>query len=582
MTLKEGAKRAVATFPQAGDLVSERDREKEMERGIGRLLALGSVLVNLAGAALGADHSSAGFRQQLKTARGRGWPAHHHLSIGDILAGVRFAGMRPLTAPALNGSLYFFDVVKDDGAVARVTVDATTGNVVKPELRSRPPLPSPRSVRRLAQFRPAAQSRRRTIQLPHSLADLVEANNVVQQAELPIEQIAFASVPSWVFMSANVHLNVGSSVIEWPQKGPPTSIVLFATDADSERSGYVALTIEPSEVPATDRRHELFATCIATEPQNRIGFAFLTNLPDRADHFKNGDRLDITALPCVHRTDAPDARITISLKKTADIRTKMPLPRAQYVMMGDLLGEPAGAKIWDRVEEIVQDCAFCPQMLTLPRGSMMMGNNQRASEQPVHRVAIAPFALSRYPVSVREWRRCIAASACSEAPIRRGDNDDIPVHNVSFEDAQKYVAWLTSTTMKTYRLPSEAEFEYAARAGTKTEYWWGDHLLDGMANCRQCGEPFNADSPSEASKFMPNGFGLYGVSGGVAQWVADCWHDTYGNAPEDGSPWNTPECAEHVLRSGSWLEDPAQLRAASRSHSAQRQIGYGLRVARNL
>jgi formylglycine-generating enzyme required for sulfatase activity len=551
-----------------------------MERGIGRLLALGSALVSLAGAALGEERPSVDYRQEHKTARGGGWPAHHHLSVGDIVARVRFAGMSPLTAPSLNGSLYLLDVIKDDGAVAQLTVDATTGNLVEPQLRSRAPIQPPRSVRR--QFRITAQSRRRTIQVPRSLVERPEANSLVHKAELLAERFDFSSVPSWVLMSPQIDLNLTSSFIEQPETGGQSNIVLFAAEPDSEWSGYEALAVEPSDVLATDRRHELFATCIATEPRNKIAFAFLTNLPDPTDQFSNGDRLVVTAMPCVRGTDAADAPITISLKKTADIPTKMPLPRAQYVVIGDVIGQPAVAKIGDRADEIVQDCEFCPQMLTLPRGSMMMGSNQNASEQPVHRVAIAPFALSRYPVSIREWRRCSEAGVCSEAPIGGGDSDDTPVHNLSFDDAQKYVAWLSRTTMKTYRLPSEAEFEYAARAGKDTDYWWGDHLVDGMANCRQCGEPFKTDLPIAASKFMPNGFGIYGLSGGVAQWVADCWHDTYVGAPGDGSPWNTPECAEHVLRSGSWLEEPAHLRAASRSHGEQRQIGYGLRVAREL
>jgi formylglycine-generating enzyme required for sulfatase activity len=559
-------------------------RKKEMARGIGRLLALGSALVSLVGVALGADHPIAGHRQDHKTVRGGRWPTHHHLSIGDIVARVRFAGMSPVTAPALKGSLYFLDVVRNGGAVARLAVNATTGNLVEPHPPSRASIQSLRSIRRLARLRPDAQGRRSTIQLPRSLVDLPETHSLIQKAELPTERIDLASVPSWLLMAPQIQLNADSSpLIERPEKGAQTNILLFAADAHNERSGYEALTIEPSDVPSTDRRHELFATCIATEPRNKIGFVFLTNLPDPSDHLSNGDRLDVTGMPCVHQIDdAEDSHITISLKKMADIETKMPLPRAQYVMIGDVIEPPAVAKIRDRADDIVQDCEFCPQMLTLPRGSITMGSSQSASEQPVHRVTIAPFVLSRYPVSVREWRRCVAASACSEEPISRGDGDDIPVHNVSFADAQQYVAWLNSKTMKTYRLPSEAVFEYAARGGKDTDYWWGNYLVDGMANCRQCGEPFNADSPSDASKFMPNAFGLYGVSGGVAQWVADCWHDTYDGAPEDGSAWNKSECAEHVLRSGSWLDEPAHLRAASRTPGEGRQIGYGLRVAREL
>jgi formylglycine-generating enzyme required for sulfatase activity len=155
------------------------------------------------------------------------------------------------------------------------------------------------------------------------------------------------------------------------------------------------------------------------------------------------------------------------------------------------------------------------------------------------------------------------------------------VHNV---DAQRCVAWLSEVTKKPYRLATEAEFEYGARGGSDAYYWWGSKLLDGMANCRQFGEPFSPDMPVISAHFTTNSFGLNGISGGVAQWVADCWHETYDGAPQDGSAWVTPGCTQWVLRGGSWMDDPNRLRAASRDHPEpdRHDPGCGFRVAREL
>jgi formylglycine-generating enzyme required for sulfatase activity len=154
---------------------------------------------------------------------------------------------------------------------------------------------------------------------------------------------------------------------------------------------------------------------------------------------------------------------------------------------------------------------------------------------------------------------------------------------VSWNDAQQYARWLSSITKKKYRLPTEAEWEYAARAGASTRFWWGNQFIPGMANCKDCGDGSDPHQPMKVASFAPNSFGLYDMTGGVAQWVSDCWHKDYHGAPKDGSSWEAPNCRERVLRGGSWRNDSSYARAASRSRydPGVRYLAHGLRIARS-
>src|SRR5258707_14481389 len=156
-----------------------------------------------------------------------------------------------------------------------------------------------------------------------------------------------------------------------------------------------------------------------------------------------------------------------------------------------------------------------PEMNTIRAGIFTMGSNDDITEKPVHQVTIKPFLISKYPISVREWNECAAAKAC--ALVATG-KDDAPVTNISWTDAKQFVAWLAATTRKAYRLPSEAEWEYAARGGTQTKYWWGDQIESGIANCKNCSEVAAAEQPVKVGSFKPNPFGLYDMGGGVDQW----------------------------------------------------------------
>jgi formylglycine-generating enzyme required for sulfatase activity/class 3 adenylate cyclase len=220
-----------------------------------------------------------------------------------------------------------------------------------------------------------------------------------------------------------------------------------------------------------------------------------------------------------------------------------------------------------------------PEMIPITGGVFRMGSHEDPSEQPVHSVTIKPFLVAKYPVTIQEWRACVTAKACSYTP--NGDND-APVSNVSWDDAQQFVAWLSQVTQRHFRLLSEAEWEYVARGGTDSRYWWGDAMKPGFVDCDGCGGPQAALQPTRVGTLPPNPFGLYDIGGGVAEWVEDCWHNNYRGAPTDGSAWLAPDCRERVLRGGSWRGDPSDMRVANRDFydAPVRYPTHGFRLAR--
>jgi len=225
-----------------------------------------------------------------------------------------------------------------------------------------------------------------------------------------------------------------------------------------------------------------------------------------------------------------------------------------------------------------------PEMVSIPSGTLLMGSQLDPSEAPIHSVSIKAFAISKGVVTVRAWSQCVAAKACPYVATEE-ENDDAPVLNVSFNDAQRYIAWLSQETRTNYRLPTEAEWEYAARGGTRTKYWWGDDLKPGMINCKGCNGDQIARQTVKVEDFKPNPFGLYDMGGNVAQWVADCWHKNYQGAVADGSAWvDSGSCVFHVIRSGSWRNAPKDVRTSSRDYydGRIRYPTHGFRVARSL
>lgn len=231
-----------------------------------------------------------------------------------------------------------------------------------------------------------------------------------------------------------------------------------------------------------------------------------------------------------------------------------------------------------------QDCPTCPWMVRVPGGSFTMGQGSKdPAAIPAHRVNLRPFALGQYPVTVADWKACHAAGGCAPPPRMAVAEDSTPIHNVSWEDAQQYVTWLSRTTGHAYRLPTEAEWEYAARAGTGTRYWWGDQVGVALANCADCGGTQDPRGPMPVDRFQPNGFGLYGMLGGVAQWTQDCWFPNYQGAPTDGSAREARSCMKRVLRGGSFRAGREEITTGTRSNydAPVRYLTNGFRIARN-
>ena len=284
----------------------------------------------------------------------------------------------------------------------------------------------------------------------------------------------------------------------------------------------------------------------------------------------------VETVPQTAKSPAPPAAPSSQLPHSAAPASPSPAPEQVTVVKPPAVPAPPGSA----AANSFRDCERCPEMINLPGGQFIMGSQEDPSERPPREVTIAAFALGRYPVTLGEWRQCVAEKACSHAPS--GD-DNLPVHNVSWTDAQEYVAWLSKTTRTKYRLPSESEWEYAARAGTATRYWWGNSLVPGKAACKGCGTDANAALPVKVGAFTPNPFGLHDMTGGVAQWVADCWVRDYQGAPRNGAARELPNCRQYVLRGGSWKNDSSYMRSSSRDHydAGVRYLAHGFRVARS-
>lgn len=267
-----------------------------------------------------------------------------------------------------------------------------------------------------------------------------------------------------------------------------------------------------------------------------------------------------------------------------------------------------------------RECPDCPEMVGIPAGKFVMGSpaseaGRFDNEGPQHIVSIKAFALGKYDVTSEEFLKFLRATGYQPAPCNAlldmkwhvpGNGLAYPPHDeeprlwpascLDWKDAQAYIAWLNAMVRKErpevkgnpYRLPAEAEWEYAARAGTTTARWWGDAIGSGNADCNGCGSKWDNRALADVNSFAPNPFGLYGMLGNVWQWTADCWHHSYVGAPANGSAWVEPGCKKHVLRGGSWDNVPLFVRSAVRTggEADGGEFDYsslaGFRVARTL
>jgi formylglycine-generating enzyme required for sulfatase activity len=238
-----------------------------------------------------------------------------------------------------------------------------------------------------------------------------------------------------------------------------------------------------------------------------------------------------------------------------------------------------------------RECAAdCPEMIVVPAGKFTMGSPATEEgrfdvEGPQHEVTIAKaFAVSKFDVTFAYWDACVSVGGCpavSDAGMGRAAK---PVINVSWEDARKYVAWLSEMSGKPYRLLTEAEWEYAARAGTTSAYIWGADVGFENTNCDTCGSKWDDKETSPVGSFAANSFGLYDMVGDAWQWLEDCHHASYVGAPLDGSAWTSGDCTSRVIRGGSWLNPPRLLRTGNRYRYGPdfRASDLGFRVGRTI
>jgi formylglycine-generating enzyme required for sulfatase activity/serine/threonine protein phosphatase PrpC len=225
-----------------------------------------------------------------------------------------------------------------------------------------------------------------------------------------------------------------------------------------------------------------------------------------------------------------------------------------------------------------------PMMIRVAGGEFRMGGTIGADEVPKHTVRVSSFMVSVYEVTYSEYDR-FAKATKRKLPDNSGwDRKSHPVSNVSWDDALAYTRWLTKQTGKKYRLLSEAEWEYVARAGTTTSYWWGSSAGSGNAHCFDCKSEFSTAKPAKIGTYKPNRFGLFDTAGNLFEWVHDCLHRNYKDAPTDGSVWQGGNCKVRVVRGGAYRSPSNSMRAENREKfpSSRGQYNVGIRLARDL
>ena len=242
--------------------------------------------------------------------------------------------------------------------------------------------------------------------------------------------------------------------------------------------------------------------------------------------------------------------------------------------------DPAGL-----IRDTMRDGTPGPEMIALRGGRFVRGDAAGdADEKPPQQLRLKPFAIGLYEVIFEEYDEFCAATGRSRPDDSDWGRGRRPVVNVSWKDAVAYTDWLSGRTGRRYRLPTDAEWEYAARAGSDTRFWWGDELQAGRANCEGCGTPWDGGKTAPVGRFPPNSFGLHDTAGNVFEWVADCWLGSFTAVPLDGSAVEKPDCVSRVIRGGAWSFPAHEIRSANRwrDFSTRRSDDTGFRLAREL
>ena len=241
--------------------------------------------------------------------------------------------------------------------------------------------------------------------------------------------------------------------------------------------------------------------------------------------------------------------------------------------------------------QVLRDCDICPEMVVIPTGSFVMGSaesekDRDTDEGPQRKIEVRqPFAVGKFEVTFEEWDACVAAAGCTERPEDNGwGRGRQPVMNVSWEGAQAYAAWLSKKTGKYYRLLSEAEWEYVARAGSTSRYPWGDEPGTNQANFDGSGSRWSGKQTAPVGSFPTNAFGVHDMIGNVWEWTDDCYKPNYEGASPDVRPRSSAVCGVRVVRGGSWLSTAVNARVAIRNgfEPADRISYLGFRLARTL
>lgn len=274
------------------------------------------------------------------------------------------------------------------------------------------------------------------------------------------------------------------------------------------------------------------------------------------------------------------ARLSDALRNLAQQRAERPaISEAPVPKDPDELPTP-GASIRD----VLQGGQQGPEMVFVPGGTFLMGSpwseaGARPVEHPQHEVNVQPFLLGRYPVTFQEYDVFANETGKQRPSDATWGRADRPVINVSWHDAQAYVEWLSQQTGHAYQLPREAQWEYAARAGTRSAYWWGDEISTSKVQYRS-GQGEWKEMTAPVGSFEANPFGLFDMHGNVWEWATDCWNDSYDSAPTDGSAWETGDCSRRVVRGGSWFNTAEFLRSAVRvkfaPDAALNRLGFRL------
>jgi formylglycine-generating enzyme required for sulfatase activity/serine/threonine protein phosphatase PrpC len=265
--------------------------------------------------------------------------------------------------------------------------------------------------------------------------------------------------------------------------------------------------------------------------------------------------------------------------------TAQPAPPETEVREKQKAAAPVVVKVQE-FHDTLKDGTPGPAMVWIPAGTYQMGSpgtSSFAEERPQHKVTLRRFAMSKYEITFAQYDKFARATHRRRPNNLHLDKRTYPVFNVKWADAYNYAKWLSRQTGKKYRLPSEAEWEYAASGGKTSTYWWGYDEKPGLAHCFDCGTKLDSRKPTRIGSFAPNPFGVNDTAGNIAEWVQDCWHKDYNGAPSDGSVWKGGDCTNRVARGGSYGSPLTSIRHTKRDKfNADSKYDFiGIRLVRD-